>query len=102
MTKYKARILPDHLHASNIGDAVPIIIEHNLYGRRIGTARILDQHFAQLDSEELNLGDKLSAGSFVVANGLHQIREVSLTQSPKYKTCEVLDYDNTDDIRHQW
>lgn len=98
MTTFKARILPDHLKASNIGDAVPIIVEHNLYGKRIGTARILDQHFAQLESDELNLGDKLSVGSFVVANGLHQIREVSLTKSPKYKTCEVLDYDSTDDI----
>jgi len=98
MTKFKARILPDHLRACNIGDAVPVIVEHNLYGRRIGTARILDQHFAQLESDELNLGDKLSAGSFVVADGLHQVREVSLTKSPKYKTCEVIDYDRTDDI----
>lgn len=90
--KYYARILPDGLRVcdASIGKTVPLMVEHQIYGDSIGNVLILDDgHHAILTSQHIQVGDKLSSGSFVLF-GEHDIREVSLVKHPKYNECEVL------------
>ena len=90
MKQYKAKILPDWFSAVNIGETVPLILEHNIYGEKIGDIKIIGKNHGLIFSDKVKLGDKLSAGSFVENNGAHVVREVSLVKHPRYKDCEVL------------
>lgn len=91
MKTFKARILPDGLIAVNIGAEVPLIKNHDIYGLAYGTCEVVDQHHAIIKSDVLNVGDKLSAGSFVVGYNRYEVREVSFTDAPKFPECEVLE-----------
>lgn len=90
MKTFKARILPDGLIAVNIGAEVPLIKNHDIYGNAYGVCETIDQHHAIIKSDILKVGDKLSAGSFVVGYNRYEVREVSFTDAPKFPECEVL------------
>lgn len=91
MSYFYARILPDNLSgAISVGKKVPLIVEHDIFGKRIGNVFVLDGHFAIIESDELKSGDKLSSGVFLVADRQHDIREVSLVAVPRFNDCEVL------------
>lgn len=91
MKTFKARILPNGLVAQNIGAEVPLIKNHDIYGDAYGMCEIIDQHHAIIKSDILKIGDKLSAGSFVVGYNRYEVREVSFTDAPKFLECEVLE-----------
>lgn len=91
MKTFKARILPNGLVAQNIGAEVPLIRNHDIYGDAYGTCKIIDQHHAIIKSDILKVGDKLSAGSFVVGYNRYEVREISFTDMPKFPECEVLE-----------
>lgn len=91
MKTFKARILPDGLVAQNIGAEVPLIKNHDIYGDAYGTCKITGQHHAIIKSNVLSIGDKLSAGSFVVGYNTYEVREISFTDAPKFSECEVLE-----------
>lgn len=91
MTKYKAKILPNNFSAVNVGDVVPLINEHQVYGEVFGSVLIVDERHAEISADGLKVGQKLSAGSFVTRGNRHDIREVSLTNTPKFDDCEILE-----------
>lgn len=91
MKTFKARILPNGLVATNIGAEVPLIKNHDIYGDAYGTCKITSQHHAIITSNVLKVGDKLSAGSFVVGYNTYEVREISFTDMPKFPECEVLE-----------
>lgn len=91
MKTFKARILPNGLVATNIGAEVPLIKNHDIYGDAYGTCKITSQHHAEITSNVLKVGDKLSAGSFVVGYNTYEVREISFTDAPKFPECEVLE-----------
>lgn len=91
MKTFKARILPNGLVATNIGAEVPLIKNHDIYGDAYGRCEIIDQHHALIKSDVLSIGDKLSAGSFVVGYNRYEVREISFTDAPKFPECEVLE-----------
>lgn len=91
MKTFKARILPNGLVATNIGAEVPLIKNHDIYGDAYGTCKITSQHHAIIKSNVLKVGDKLSAGSFVVGYNTYEVREISFTDAPKFPECEVLE-----------
>lgn len=89
--KYKARILPAHFEAVNIGETVPLIRNHDIYGEKLGDVTILNKWFAVIESDKVEPGGKLSAGSFVISKRGHHVREVSVTESPKFPECEIIE-----------
>lgn len=91
MKTFKARILPNGLVAQNIGAEVPLIKNHDIYGDAYGMCEITSQHHAIIKSNVLKVGDKLSAGSFVVGYNTYEVREISFTDAPKFPECEVLE-----------
>ena len=91
MKQYKARILPEHISAVNVGATVPLILEHQIYGDVLGEVRIVDEHHGIISGAGFVVGQKLSAGSFVTGGNKHEVREVSVTSSPKFPECEILE-----------
>ena len=91
MKQYKARILPEHISAVNVGATVPVILEHQIYGDVLGDVLIIDEHHGIISGEGFVVGQKLSAGSFVTGGGKHEVREVSVTTSPKFPECQILE-----------
>lgn len=91
--RFKAKILPDFLtlHEDCIGIPIPLIREHQIYSKPIGHAIISKDNTAVLVSDEIKVGDKLSAGSMIMQNNRHDVREVSVVEDPKYSECEVLE-----------
>ena len=89
--KFRARILPKSFKATNAGAIVPLILEHDIYGNRLGDVEIIDENHAFIYSDNVWKGAKLSAGSFLTTGNGHSIREVSVTKNPKFPECEVLD-----------
>ena len=79
--------------ATNIGDTVPLIVEHNIYDWKIGDVKILSENYAEIitDDTRVSVGGKLSAGAFLTAGTTnHHIREVSIVQHPRFEDCEIL------------
>lgn len=100
LKKYYAKVLPDCYSAQQyIETVVPLIINHDIYGERIGSAEILDKRHAIITSDDprVNVGTKLSAGCFDRKGGIFEIREVSITKSPVFDDCEILKEVTTDD-----
>lgn len=95
--KFRARILPEKFKAVNAGAIVPLILEHDIYGSRLGDVEIIDENNAFIYSDNVWVGTKLSAGSFLTTKNGHDIREVSLTKNPKFPECEVLEEVKNDD-----
>lgn len=91
MKQYKARILPEHISAVNVGATVPLILEHQIYGDVFGEVLIVDEHHGIISGAGFVVGQKLSAGSFVTGGNKHEVREVSVTTSPKFPECEILE-----------
>ena len=91
MKKYKARILPDKINAVNIGATVPVILEHQIYGDVLGEVLIVDEHHGIITGPGFHVGQKLSSGSFVTGENRHDVREVSVTTSPKFPECQILE-----------
>lgn len=95
MTKYLARILPDFIKMDTtpLDVVVPLIEEHNIWGDRLGDVELLSDNMAYIfsDDERVQVGVKLSAGSFIGPEMVHYVREVSVTKSPKYPVCEILE-----------
>ena len=91
MKQYKARILPEHISAVNVGATVPLILEHQIYGEVLGEVLIIDEHHGIISGAGFVVGQKLSAGSFVTGGNKHDVREVSMTTSPKFPECEILE-----------
>lgn len=89
--KFLAKILPDTLLMDDtcIDSTVPLIRDHQIFGDVIGSVHIIENNEAIIESDAIKVGDKLSAGSFVIL-GKHEVREVSLVENPKFKDCEVL------------
>lgn len=89
--KFLAKILPDTLlmDESCINSTVPLIRDHQIFSEPIGSVHIIENNEAIIESDVINVGDKLSAGSFVIL-GKHEVREVSLVKNPKFNDCEVL------------
>lgn len=93
MNHYYAKILPDKYVATNIGETVPLIVEHNIYDWKIGDVKILSENYAEIitDDTRVSVGGKLSAGAFLTAGtAKHHIREVSIVEHPKFEDCEIL------------
>lgn len=89
--KFLAKILPDTLLMADtcIDSTVPLIKDHQIFGDVIGSVHIIENNEAIIESDAIKVGDKLSAGSFVIL-GRHEVREVSLVENPKFQDCEVL------------
>lgn len=100
--KYLARLLPEHLkvHEDVVGVTLPLIREHQVYTPAIGSVTVLENNLGVLESDEISVGDKLSAGSFLMEEGKHYLREVSVVENPKYPECGVLEVynDKSNDI----
>ena len=93
MNHYYAKILPNKYVATNIGETVPLIVEHNIYDWSIGEVKILSENYAEIitDDERVSVGGKLSAGAFLTAGTTnHHIREVSIVEHPRFEDCEIL------------
>lgn len=93
MTKYYAKVLPDQYRAEQfIENTVPLIDNHNIFKKALGTATIVDDRFAiiESDDERVHVGTKLSSGCFDRKNGIFEIREVSITKSPVFSECAIL------------
>lgn len=93
--KFKARLLPDELPVRMLDKEVPLIVEHRIFSEAIGKVVLDDddQHFGMIESEDprVKKGTKLSSGVFLMGDNIHEIREVSITKSPVYPVCEVLE-----------
>lgn len=89
--KFLAKILPDKLlmDDSCINSTVPLIRDHQIFSEAIGSVHIIENNEAIIESDAVKVGNKLSAGSFVIL-GKHEVREVSLVENPKFNDCEVL------------
>lgn len=97
MTKFYCKILPDEFIATNIGETIPLMEEHNIYGHKIGNVTIVSENYAIIESDKLSIGNKLSAGCFVSRNIEHYVREVSLVANPRFNDCQVLRVYNEED-----
>lgn len=93
--RYKAKILPDHLKATadSIGSTVPLILQHNHYGKVYGKVEIINTNEAIITSksDRVFVGKPLSAGSMIMAQNRHEVLEVSLTDTPRFQDCVVLE-----------
>ena len=97
MKKFYCKILPDEFIATNIGETVPLMAEHNIYGKKLGNVTIVSENYAIIESDDLSVGNKLSAGSFVSRKIEHYVREVSLVANPRFNDCQVIRVYNEED-----
>lgn len=93
MKMYKARILPEHLRGK-VGLKVPLLSEHQLFGDAFGYVTVDDEHHGTIysNSDKVFVGASLSAGSFIMGDNEHHLRELSLTDDPVYPECVVLEF----------
>lgn len=97
MKKFYCKILPDEFIATNIGETVPLMVEHNIYGQKLGDVTIVSENYAIIESDNISIGSKLSAGCFVSRKIEHYVREVSLVANPRFNDCQVIRVYNEED-----